>query len=138
MKLKIHTQILIAIISGGLVGLLLGENAGHLKVVGDIFIQLLRMVIIPLILASIGAAAIPGAGLVTMVIVLRAVGPPLEGIGMILAVDRLLDMFRTAVNVWGDACGATVIAQLEGEKLTHNRTGEYQMEYGKPFGGKLK
>ena len=68
-------------------------------------------------LASIGAAAIPGAGLVTMVIVLKAVNLPLEGIGMILAVDRILDMFRTAVNVWGDACGAAVVANLEGEQL---------------------
>ncbi len=68
-------------------------------------------------LASIGAAAIPGAGLVTMVIVLKAVNLPLEGIGMILAVDRLLDMCRTAVNVWGDACGAAVVARLEGEEL---------------------
>jgi proton glutamate symport protein len=68
-------------------------------------------------LASIGAAAIPGAGLVTMVIVLKAVNLPLEGIGMILAVDRILDMLRTAVNVWGDACGAAVIANLEGEHL---------------------
>ena len=68
-------------------------------------------------LASIGAAAIPGAGLVTMVIVLRAVNLPLEGIGMILAVDRILDMLRTAVNVWGDACGAAVVARLEGEQL---------------------
>lgn len=67
-------------------------------------------------LASIGAAAIPGAGLVTMVIVLNAVGLPLEGVGLILAVDRLLDMCRTAVNVWGDACGAVVVARLEGEK----------------------
>jgi len=68
-------------------------------------------------LASIGAAAIPGAGLVTMVIVLRAVNLPLEGIGMILAVDRMLDMCRTTVNVWGDCCGAAVIARLEGEQL---------------------
>jgi Na+/H+-dicarboxylate symporter len=64
-------------------------------------------------LASVGAAAIPGAGLVTMVIVLRAVGLPLEGIGVILAVDRILDMLRTAVNVWGDACGAVVVARFE-------------------------
>jgi len=78
-------------------------------------------------LASIGAAAIPSAGLVTMVIVLRAVNLPLEGIGMILAVDRLLDMFRTAVNVWGDSCGTAVVARLEGEQLgqaepTNNQT----------------
>jgi len=69
-------------------------------------------------LASIGAAAIPGAGLVTIVIVLKAVGLPLEGIGLILAVDRLLDMCRTGVNVWGDACGAAVIAKLEGESIS--------------------
>ncbi len=68
-------------------------------------------------LASIGAAAIPGAGLVTMVIVLKAVNLPEEGIGMILAVDRILDMMRTAVNVWGDACGTAVVARLEGEEL---------------------
>ncbi len=65
-------------------------------------------------LASIGAAAIPGAGLVTMVIVLKAVNLPLEGIGMILAVDRILDMCRTTVNVWGDACGSAIVARLEG------------------------
>jgi proton glutamate symport protein len=68
-------------------------------------------------LASIGAAAIPGAGLITMVIVLKAVNLPVEGIAMILAVDRLLDMLRTAVNVWGDTCGAVVVANLEAEKL---------------------
>jgi len=68
-------------------------------------------------LASIGAAAIPGAGLVTLVIVLKAVNLPLEGIGMILAVDRLLDMFRTSVNVWGDACGAVIVGRLEGEQF---------------------
>jgi len=68
-------------------------------------------------LASIGAAAIPGAGLITMVIVLEAVNLPVEGIAMILAVDRLLDMLRTAVNVWGDTCGAVVIANLEAEQL---------------------
>lgn len=64
-------------------------------------------------LASIGAAAIPSAGLITMVIVLRAVNLPLEGIGLILAVDRILDMCRTTVNVWGDACGAAIITKLD-------------------------
>lgn len=73
------------------------------------------IIVLTATLASIGAAAIPSAGLVTMVIVLRAVGLPLEGIGMILAVDRILDMCRTAVNVWGDSCGTAVIARLEGE-----------------------
>lgn len=67
-------------------------------------------------LAAIGAAGIPSAGLVTMAIVLNAVGLPLEGIGMILAVDRILDMCRTTVNVWGDAVGCVVISRLEGEE----------------------
>lgn len=62
-------------------------------------------------LASIGAAGIPQAGLVTMIIVLEAVGLPVEGIGVLLAVDWFLDRCRTTVNVWGDAIGAAVIGQ---------------------------
>lgn len=64
-------------------------------------------------LAAMGAAAIPGAGLVTMGIVLAAVGLPLEAIGIILAVDALLDQFRTATNVWGDITAAIVINKTE-------------------------
>ncbi|REJ92389.1 MAG: dicarboxylate/amino acid:cation symporter [Planctomycetota bacterium] len=60
-------------------------------------------------LAAIGAAGIPEAGLVTMIIVLTAVGLPIEYITLILAVDWLLDRFRTTVNVFGDACGAAII-----------------------------
>ncbi|HEY8352495.1 MAG TPA: cation:dicarboxylase symporter family transporter, partial [Sphingomonadales bacterium] len=63
-------------------------------------------------LAAIGAAGIPEAGLVTMVIVLNAVGLPIEGIGLLLAVDWFLDRFRTVVNVWGDAVGATIIHRI--------------------------
>jgi Na+/H+-dicarboxylate symporter len=66
------------------------------------------------ILAGVGAAAIPQAGLVTMVVVLRAVGGPIEGIGLLLAVDWLMDRFRTAVNVWGDTVGVAVIQKLLG------------------------
>jgi Na+/H+-dicarboxylate symporter len=75
------------------------------------------ILVVTALLASIGAAGIPMAGLVMMTIILNAVGLPLEGIGLILAVDRILDMFRTTVNVWGDCCGAVVIAKSEGEKL---------------------
>lgn len=73
------------------------------------------IIVITALLASIGAAGIPMAGLVIMTIILSAVGLPLEGIGLILAVDRILDMFRTAVNVWSDSCGAVIIAKSEGE-----------------------
>ncbi|HCK99598.1 MAG TPA: dicarboxylate/amino acid:cation symporter [Candidatus Marinimicrobia bacterium] len=72
-------------------------------------------VVITALLASIGAAGIPMAGLVMMSIVLKAVGLPLEGIGLILAVDRILDMIRTSTNVWSDSCGALIIAKSEGE-----------------------
>jgi len=65
------------------------------------------------LLASIGAAGIPHAGLVMMVIVLQAVGLPTDKIGLILAVDRILDMFRTSVNVWSDMCGCAVIDRFE-------------------------
>jgi solute carrier family 1 (high affinity glutamate transporter) protein 1 len=64
-------------------------------------------------LAAVGAAGIPQAGLVTMIIVLRAVNLPIEGIGLLLAIDWLLDRFRTTVNVWGDSVGAGVIETLE-------------------------
>ena len=75
------------------------------------------IVVITALLAAIGSAGIPMAGLVMMSIVLTAVNLPLEGIGLILAVDRILDMSRTTVNVWGDTCAAVIIAKSEGEKL---------------------
>ena len=64
-------------------------------------------------LAAVGAAGIPEAGLVTMVMVLQSVGLPLEGIGMLLAIDWFLDRCRTTVNVWGDSVGAAVVDHLE-------------------------
>ena len=66
-------------------------------------------------LASIGAAAVPGAGMVMLVIVLSSIGINPEGIALIFAVDRLLDMLRTVVNVTGDATVATVVAATEGQ-----------------------
>lgn len=67
------------------------------------------------LLTSIGVAGIPSASLVAITIILGAIGLPLEGIGLILVVDRLLDMLRTAVNVFSDSCGAVLIAKTEGE-----------------------
>ncbi len=69
----------------------------------------LVLVAVTATLAAIGAAAIPEAGLVTMIIVLEAVGLPAEGIGLLLSIDWILDRFRTAVNVWGDSIGAAVL-----------------------------
>ncbi len=63
-------------------------------------------------LAAIGAASIPQAGLVTMIIVLTAVDLPVEGIGLLLAVDWFLDRLRTTVNVWGDSVGVAVIEKV--------------------------
>ena len=80
------------------------------------------IVVLTALLASIGAAAVPMAGLVMMSIILQAVGLPLEGVGIILAVDRILDMFRTTTNVISDSCGAVIIARSEGETL--ERMGE--------------
>ena len=80
------------------------------------FVQQL-IVVVTALLASIGAAGIPMAGLVMMSVVLTAVGLPLEGVGLILAVDRILDMCRTVVNVFSDTCGTVVIAKSEGETL---------------------
>ncbi|MFP6618956.1 MAG: dicarboxylate/amino acid:cation symporter [Pirellulaceae bacterium] len=71
------------------------------------------IVAITALLASVGAAGIPHAGLVMMVIILQAVGLPVEMQGIILAVDRVLDMCRTSVNVWSDSCGCAVVDRFE-------------------------
>ena len=75
------------------------------------------IVVMTALLAAIGSAGIPMAGLVMMAVVLKAVGLPLEGIGLVLAVDRILDMFRTTINVYGDTCCAVIVAKSEGETL---------------------
>jgi len=79
----------------------------------DLYAQL--TIVLTATLASIGAAAVPGAGMVMLVIVLSSVGIDPEGIALIFAVDRILDMLRTVVNVTGDATVATVIASSEGQ-----------------------
>ena len=69
-------------------------------------------------MASIGAAGVPGAGMITLALVLTSTGIPTVGLALILGVDRILDMFRTAVNVTGDLAITTVMARSEGEQLT--------------------
>ncbi len=88
----------------------------------DLSITQQVIVVLTALLASIGAAGVPMAGLVMMTIILQAVGLPLEGVGIVLAVDRILDMFRTATNVLSDSCGTVIIARTEGETL--DRMGE--------------
>lgn len=73
------------------------------------------MVVMIALLTSIGVAGIPAASLVAISVILGAVGLPLEGIGLLLVTDRILDMMRTAVNVFSDSCAAVVIARSEGE-----------------------
>jgi proton glutamate symport protein len=73
-------------------------------------------VVLLALLTSVGVAGIPAASLVAIVIIMNAVGVPAEGIGLILAVDRILDMCRTAVNIFSDSCCAVIIGRSEGEK----------------------
>lgn len=72
------------------------------------------MIVLTALLASIGTAAVPGAGVVMLVIVLEAIGIPTAGIALILAPDRIIDMCRTVVNVTGDASVAIIVASTEG------------------------
>ena len=73
------------------------------------------MIVFVALLTSIGVAGIPAASLVAISVILGVIGLPLEGIGLLLVTDRVLDMMRTAVNVFSDSCGAVIIARSEGE-----------------------
>jgi Na+/H+-dicarboxylate symporter len=75
------------------------------------------VIVFTALLASIGAASVPMSGMVMMSIILGAVGLPLEGVAVILAVDRILDMFRTMVNVFSDSVGSVIVAKLQGEDV---------------------
>lgn len=75
------------------------------------------LILITALMSSIGTAGVPMASLVIITIILEVLGLPLELLALILPVDRILDMFRTATNVWGDSCGAVVIAKSENEQL---------------------
>ena len=79
----------------------------------DLSIFQYMQVVLLAVVASVGAAAVPSAGTITLVIILQQFGLPLEAIGIILAVDRILDMIRTSVNVTGDATVACIVAHSE-------------------------
>jgi Na+/H+-dicarboxylate symporter len=81
----------------------------------DLSSSQLLMVVLTATLASIGSAGVPSGGLIMLSLVLTQAGLPVEGIALILGVDRLLDMVRTAVNVTGDATVSTVVAYHEGQ-----------------------
>jgi Na+/H+-dicarboxylate symporter len=81
------------------------------------------IIVLTATLAAIGAAGVPSAGLVTMIIVLESVGLPGAGYALVVAVDRILDMCRTSVNVWGDSVGAAVVGRFMGSKKADIPTG---------------
>jgi len=81
----------------------------------DLSIAQQLTIVVTATLASIGAAGVPGAGIIMLVIVLQAIQVPVEGIALILGVDRILDMVRTAVNVTGDAAVSVAVAHTEGK-----------------------
>ena len=107
------------------------NGAALLECVAVIFIAqvygvqltLLQTLLISLtsVLCAIGSAGIPMSAMVMMAIILSAVGLPVEGIGLVIGVDRILDMLRTAVNVYGDTCVAVLVAKSEGETLPIDR-----------------
>ena len=73
------------------------------------------MIVLTATLASIGAAGVPGVGMITLALVLKTIGVPLEGIALILGIDRILDMCRTVTNITGDSSAAVIVAATEGE-----------------------
>jgi len=88
-------------------------------------------------LASVGAAGVPGAGMITLAMVLTTIGVPAEGLALILGVDRLLDMFRTTLNVVGDSAATAFMARLEGEDLRIMTDAEDRTSPDKGFEGRL-
>jgi len=90
--------------------------AAH-SVAFDLTLGMQFFVVITALLASVGAAGIPSAGLVLKAMILKALGLPDDGVLLLLAIDRPLDMLRTTVNVWSDSCGAAIIGRTEGDKI---------------------
>ena len=73
-------------------------------------------IVVIALMTSIGVAGVPSASLVAIAIILTAIGLPIEALGVLLVFDRILDMARTSINIWGDCAAATIVARLEGEQ----------------------
>lgn len=94
-------------------------------------------IVVSATLASVGAAGVPGAGMITLAMVLTSIGVPTEGLALILGVDRLLDMFRTMTNVVGDSAATALMARLEGEDIRIMSDEEDLANPRKGFEGRL-
>ena len=90
----------------------------------DLSIGVQFSIVVIALLTSIGVAGVPSASLVAIAIILGAIGLPVEAIGVLMVFDRILDMARTSINVWGDATCATIVAKLEGEQTHVDLGGE--------------
>lgn len=93
----------------------------------DLSLGMQLLIVLLALATSIGVAAVPSASLVAIALILGVLGLPLEAMGLLLIVDRLLDMLRTSVNVYSDATGAVIIARLQGERqvLRHDPENDY-------------
>jgi Na+/H+-dicarboxylate symporter len=89
-------------------------------------------IVVSATLASVGAAGVPGAGMLTLAMVLAAIGVPVQGLALIIGIDRLLDMFRTTMNVVGDTTAAVLVARVYGDdlKVTSPREDAADPEHG--------
>lgn len=101
----------------------------------DLSLSMQVLIVVLALVTSVGVAAVPSASLVAIALILGVLGLPLEAMGLLLVVDRLLDMLRTSVNVYSDATGAVIIAKLRGEErvLMDTRPDE-GAETGEPAG----
>ncbi|MBN1164445.1 MAG: dicarboxylate/amino acid:cation symporter [Candidatus Krumholzibacteriota bacterium] len=103
----------------GVAAIFIAQVYGISLTLGDQF-----TIVLMATLASIGAAGVPGIGVITLAMVLQTIGVPLEGIALILGVDRIIDMCRTVVNITGDASAAVVVASSEGDLRKDRSPGE--------------
>ncbi len=116
----------------GVAAVFIAQIYGH-----DLGLVAQATIVLSATLASVGAAGVPGAGMITLAMVLTAVGIPLEGLALILGIDRLLDMFRTSTNIVGDSTATVLMARLEGEQLHLLTPAEDRADPERGFSGRL-